>query len=781
MPTTLDMPLLVRDAGASGPDVVQFGPSTIDLPVVARQAVAFGPTITRPAAVLAPGVATPPDITVELWDDTNSTQLDADVGGILGTREWDDDPLDLGQAQLAVPTRHSAEVAAADELAADRVLRFRLHDQPAFAGLIRRSMTIETAKLPGDRRRTVYADDLRCILDDAGIRPAAGTLPSPLRTFNWGSPEYDTSSWPFAHVQQTVTSFSHQIPNTQPPWFTPWLPPDGWPNIFTSIIAPRPQRSLAARTALFTRTWTPTATGLYHFWIAAASRIKRFMLNGIDIPGTENAPEVNAWIVPFTATVPLTAGIPVKIGIEVEKDALPSLAGFPGTLPAWQTQHILSGLVYFLPQGNRTVLTDSLIRLRTDGTWRVLDNPSEYPAPTHGRIVRQLVTEAQNRVALPSQLELGFDDDFDSNGEAWEPGREIAVRLTDRVWQYLAQSHSRGYSSRMRWAGLTLDCYNPGSEGAATGISLTGSNALVRLERHRREKRPNVLWVEWGGGPSFEVVDTAGVAADSRRIEASISLADLRDRSAAVATARAELTRIRAGGQSVQADTRPARTALGVAAYGGYRPLDRVELPGSEPAQVRRIWVREEDTSGRAVARPDLFSRSEMEADRVAAMLERGVPGTVDGQARTATPSRWPELGIVAGFVQRYPIAGFGQTTLVTEDENPERGVSTEDDFEAPVRLCWISMKLLRPPVSGWVVVEMRRDGGTLLQMFAGPGDFSTVWFAQQWTFRENQALNFALISKGEGDPAAFGLQVKVIAVYAAPERVRPTGRLPWV
>lgn len=774
MAILLDVPAVTRTAIAYGPDDLQLGPSILDVPVVGRQAVAYGARITNPTSIVAAAAGTTqtPDLAMSLWDEANTTQIAASIKRVLGSLNWQDDPLAVGEGTFEVPTRNDAERTAADALTPGRVVRITYRGQPAWpARILAPQNDVELARLQGDLRRTIRIADMRSMLQDVKVNPANGVGARPtseLRTISWAGPEFDDSDWANAIEQQIVVSYSWVVPNTDPPWFTPWLPPDGWPVSETPVITTSYTRTLAAQRGLLREAYTVPTDGWYQMWVAAFFGAKIYV-DGLKVG--EGQPEpANMWLEPFvTEPFYLTAGEHI-FAVDLTKPSLPDVSFAPGTLGTVNLEHCMAFNLHRLDQGDQTVIGDDTVVLKSNAGWKRLHAPSVEPCPTFGRWFWLLCQEGIARDALPATLVRTFSDTHDSNGVPWPNTGPVTLRTSDDYDAVVAQAEELGYRVRFGYSGLTLNAYAPDSAGARTGVDVS----QLRREREVRRQRPNRLVVSWRGGQTV-VEDVAAQTAVGRVIEDDLQLADVETEEQAVGIAEAKLAAWASADQSVRIQVDPSPAAAAVAPYVAYRPLDYVNLSVSEEAQVARHTVTE-DRTGQATIVPTLYTRSESQMRALDAKLARGITGTLGGESRTATPTRWLDSGISGGFAVRFNIAPFSTSNIVSYTEDPEKGRSDSERFDRPVRLTRLTFGAIGE-VTETVTVSMMKNGAKIDELFLLPGINNTVWLAMHHSFRANDELWFRVDDAGAG---AAIIGIYVVAVPASPAQVKPTGRLPW-
>lgn len=774
MAITLDTAAVTRTAIAYGPDELQLGNTPLDAPLVARQAVAFGGSLVSDAAIEAALAGFEgPELSCSLWDEDNATLIAADVTRVRGSHSFLDDPLAVGDGRLTVPTRNTSEETAADALSFGRVLRWQYRGQPAYPTRILAPETaVEQARLEGDRRRTVRVADLRSLFEEVKVAPLNGEGARPTgeqRTFSWASPEYDTSAWALAVERQIVVSYSWVVPNTDPPWFKPWLPPDGWPVANTPVISTTTVRSHAAQRGLLRTTYTPAQAGWYQLWCAAWWH-GRIYLDGYKIGEGEEFP-ADMWQEPFLTEPFYLSDDPHVFGVELSKPELPDVSWAPGTLGTINSEMSMAFNLHYLDDGASTVIGENTVVLRSDRTnWRRLHNPTVDPAPTFGRWFWRLCTEAQGRDAMPAGVTRSFTDTHDSNGRVWPNTGPTTVRTADTYEQVLAQMQELGYRARFRYSGLVLDAFAPDSAGTHTGVEVE----TVRRERSKSRPKANRLRVNYASG-QFSVEDTAAIAAAGKAIEDELQLADEKDYLRAYTTAQAQLEILAAGAESLTVAPNPAPAAAATAPYVAYRPLDWVKVNATDEAQVARIRVSE-DEAGKALLTPDLYSAPESTSRRLTTRLARATPGTIGGGAQTSTITRWLDSGIRGGFATRYTISPFSTREVVAFAADEERGRSSAEKFDRPVRLTRLKLGSVGT-VTSTVTVAVMKNAAKVDEMFLLPGIHNTEWLAMHHYFAAGDELWFRVDDAGAG---AYLLGVQVVAVPASPAQVKPTGRLPW-
>ena len=775
MAQTLAFPFLTpRALGA--PAALAFtavqGNKTAALPFINRapSVRGFFADTTPPAPV--PNSAPVPAISVQLFDTNNASAISTPTT-ILGSRKWQDSLDSISQGKIAMPYGTAADISATAGMTLGRHLRFTLGTTLAWTGRIVSTQVVETDIKDSDKVFEVTCLDVRSILDRATVYPqnGLGKIPaSDLRTFAWYSAEGSTTGWSTATPRSYAMSLAWRTPNTQPEWFEPWLPPDGWPIGSTIPIQGFVGRIAAAdvRTTLFKKTFTVASDGLYDLWLAMFSG-GRVYVDGIQLYDSKEYSD--SWRSPWRAMIDLTAGAHV-FAVELNHIAGPDLSALPGTLATVNREHCFALNLHSI-QSPQTVLTASTLVMASDTSWSALDNPAVIPNPTAGTVLITLINEAIARGSLPAGFTVGFSATVDSDGLGWPALDVFTVRVGDTIWDVCQQLQDLGYEFGMRAAGLTLDAFAFGRGGSSDAGLELGVN-LQAVTRDKRPPQPNTLICTYSGG-QFVSSDAAQVALFGI-IEAAFSIADVRDLASAQAVAAAQLELFAARTQSLSVSAIYA----GDIPYLNYRIGDTITLYKNsfafERLRLKTLDVSE-DSNGFVGLSFELASASETDADRIGQMLKRGVPGALAGLSKVATPSRWLADGGTSGLVQLYRVDGFSQGELVSYTEDPLKGQSTAEVFQRPVRLTYIKLSQLGTLTSAIQVIMLKNGAQIDVSMYIAAGEFTSTWLAMDHTFQANDQLAFRLVDKGAGGGQ---LSVQVWAAFASGEDVQPVGRLLW-
>lgn len=120
--------------------------------------------------------------------------------------------------------------------------------------------------------------------------------------------------------------------------------------------------------------------------------------------------------------------------------------------------------------------------LRSDHNWKVLQNPTQPPGFTPGRVVEILVAEAQARGAL-LDLQLDFDGNVDSDGESWPTIHDIGFPVGRKYRQVLAEMATSLVDWHMASSSPLLRMWNLAGAGQTRAASLGDANFLNLVHR----------------------------------------------------------------------------------------------------------------------------------------------------------------------------------------------------------------------------------------------------------------------------------------------------------
>ena len=451
----------ITGAGAAVAFTAPAGPATLnfDTLTTAAQAGSF--------QALASTAFSQPTLVIEAWDAANTT--------LLGTlddsfdRRFQDEFSGTGSASL------SMLATDADVSLATRTLRWKVGGTYAFASKVeqRRWATVARGE-EADQTVTLSGRGIVSEWDDAVVFPYGGINARPIsdqRGFAWWSPELSTAGWPSATVvHSTVSTLSRLAPPIPDPWFTPigYAPIND--NAGADWIFSGTPPLVQTGSNLFRTTFTSAAERVSIYY-TASSRC-RVWVDGIAIADWTTQPNEESFVTAFRATPLLSAGTH-HLAIEVDVQAwTPTLPGF--------TRGILSAAVY--GGGGRGTPYSSANRLvGTSSAWKSLFYPAVFPAPTPGKILSTLLSEAQARGALTGWT-LSCTDSVDSAGQPWPTDTAHVFRVGDTYLDVLNAMSDSSIEYRARPVGKVLDVYRRNTVTVAAPATYTAGSSLLAVE-----------------------------------------------------------------------------------------------------------------------------------------------------------------------------------------------------------------------------------------------------------------------------------------------------------
>ena len=411
---------------------------------------------------------TSPTLTVEAWDAANTT--------LLGTldesfdRRFQDEYSGAGSASL------SMLATDADVSLATRTLRWKVGGTYAFASRVeqRRWRTVASGE-EADQTVTLSGRGIVAEWDDAIVYPYGGITSRPLsdqRGIAWWSPELSTSGW--INATEVVPRVADLV-RVDPPIPDPWFVPSGWAAINDNDGADWIYSRFAAQgtltgSSLFRTTFTSSAERVSIYY-TASSRC-RVWVDGIAIADWSTQPNTESFVDAFRATPYLSSGTH-HLAIEVDTQAwTPTLPGV--------ARGLLLCAVY--GGGGRGTAYGSGNRLiGTTSSWKCLDVPAVFPAPTPGKIISTLLSEAQARGALTGWT-LSCTDSVDSAGQPWPSDTAHVFRVGDSLLTCLNQMSDVSIEYRAQPVGKVLDVYRKSTVTTASGQTFTAGSNLTALE-----------------------------------------------------------------------------------------------------------------------------------------------------------------------------------------------------------------------------------------------------------------------------------------------------------
>jgi hypothetical protein len=408
-----------------------------------------------------------PTLTVEGWNSANNTLVTTFDESF--DRQFQDGLSDTGSGQLTM----LATDPTLDDGAG--VVRFKVNDTYAFAVRLERKQ-LRTVALGEEADQVVELAGRGLVAEweDAVVYPYGGLSQRPIsdsRAFTWASPELSTTGWPAAITELNGLSTQDKI---DPPLHAPWFPPLGWPSndLAPSWIWSRGQNSttMPAGSSLFRATFTAASTGRVSIFYTADSRC-RVWLDGVLLSDWTSQPNERSFLNAYRSTPMVSAGTHT---IAIEGDSQAWLETLPDQIRGIVVCAVYSG-------GVGGTFDSSSRLLKTDSSWKCLDYPTVYPAPTPGKILSTLLSEAQARGALTG-WSLGCTDNVDSAGRPWPVDAAYVFRVGDTYLSVLKALADVSIDFRARPSGKVLDVWAKDTVTQTTGVEFTAGTDILELE-----------------------------------------------------------------------------------------------------------------------------------------------------------------------------------------------------------------------------------------------------------------------------------------------------------
>jgi hypothetical protein len=459
------MPSVTFDTltGSGGP--VDFTTSTA--PGQAYFDTLFTSAVAQAFRATASTTFAQPTLTVEGWNAANTAQICTFSNSF--DRQFQDGMSDTGSGQITLLDTD----ATLDDGA--NVVRFKVDDTYAFSiRLERKQLRSVAAGEESDQIVELAGRGLVAEWEDAVVYPYGGLSQRPIsdsRAFSWACPELSTDGWPVAVTELSGLSTQQQL---DPPLHAPWFPPLGWPSndLEPSWIWSRGQNStnMPAGSSLFRATFTAASTGRVSIFYTADSRC-RVWLDGVLLSDWTSQPNERSFLNAYRSTPMVSAGTHT---IAIEGDSQAWLETLPGSIRGIVVCAVYSG-------GVGGTFNSSSRLLKSDSSWKCLDYPTVYPAPTPGKILSTLLAEAQARGALTG-WSLGCTDTVDSAGQPWPVDAAYVFRVGDTYLSVLKALADVSIDFRARPVGKCLDVWIKDTVTQATGVTFTAGGDIVELE-----------------------------------------------------------------------------------------------------------------------------------------------------------------------------------------------------------------------------------------------------------------------------------------------------------
>jgi len=406
-----------------------------------------------------------PVLTVEMWNAANTSLVSSLASSF--DRGFQDELSSTGSGNCSV-------LASDPDAFTAGVLRYKLDDTYAFAARVERTEITYVSE--GEEANQIVSFNGRGLVsefEDAIVYPLGGTAARPIsdeRAFSWASPELSTTGWRPVTVAVAGVAIQDTL---DPPLHAPWFPPAGWPADLTpSWIWSRGQgvTSMPDGASLFRSSFTMPADGRASLFYTADSRC-RIWVDGILLEDWTSQPNERSFLFTHRATPYLTAGTHY---VAIEAESRPWLETISGV-----SRGIVLAAGYTGGVGG--TFNTSTRLFKTDSTWKCLDYPAVYPAPTPGKILSTLLAEAQARGALTG-WSLGCSNTADSAGRPWPVDAAYTFRIGQSYLDVLRQMADVSIDFSARPVGKVLDVYIKDTVLVATGETFSAGVNLTELQ-----------------------------------------------------------------------------------------------------------------------------------------------------------------------------------------------------------------------------------------------------------------------------------------------------------
>lgn len=716
---------------------------------------------------------------LEVWDPANTGHL-ADVE-ITGSANGRIPHSELGALTATV----GADTDAAEALRTiGNHVRLYLGDELVHTWLIEPESVSEQIVALDDADLTLTLE-LRSHAADlarAVAMPAGGweSLPrSSTRPFTWASLEVDTGldPWVDAVVLHPNLSVPWAVPQTDPPWFSPWLPPRGMPDNGASWLAPAEPDEITGhpvgRWGIVDDITIPTSD-LYALFVAADDAVTPYV-DGIRVGDPVQKPN-DQFIVPWVGCWLMSAGTH-RIGLAVEnfeRPDTPLVGTFGGpniTRVAWT--------VIRLPDGANTVLAPELVVANSgSGTARCIPfGVDPWPAPRHPHIARVLLEENQAEGRVPGWTVDAADLVMSDLTQADNPGDQFLAVGDDSVLSWLRTAHS---AASLDWlpdpAGKVLRLWNFGGLGdPAHPATYTGGGGGLTSLRRSPVPVVNAYVVNHRDGSTF-VRDDAAIEELGVEIPGTLNLQTL-DGPTAVAKARRILqvrSRQRASWEAaVEVD--PTGALAPYSAAGGPHVGDAPLWAG------RRLRLEQLDVGfegdGWPTFRPTLETREASQAELLDVMVDK-----LRGSTREATPLEGMNRGISAGEVQQVPDLDF---TMNVPSVGGDYSISRVKRYPEATRVWSLDLTQVRANHTNPTTVNLLRNGDVVAAVTLPVGFYHATALCWWVHFTDLDALQVECVdcdppgATTSDDVRWLGLSIR--GVKANPGQVNPRSvDTPW-
>lgn len=374
--------------------------------------------------------------------------------------------------ELDGPGSGSVTVHAADPDAAalqlDRVVRLEVDGVTAGAMIVR-EVEQQTVSQDEEAGRLLRASGpgLRGLLDEAVVYPAVGLarrVPIDERVFGWPAVDYPhEASWPYAVALEPVGSGPvWQLPGGVPiP--TDWpVTVDVWGAAAPWWIWGSPGSSSDAPPGVcyVRRSWLCETPGMHRIYVAADNILDLYVDGDLLIRRRTD----------FSRTT--YVDVDLDEGVHVIAARIQNWADDPP--PGGNPGGLLAAVMLVDQQGVEVALGDSTQGVGSpappEGRWRAIAYPSVEPGVTVGWMLRRLITEAQDRGAIP-EITPTWTSVRDSDGRRWPTVPIITTRVGQTIGEVIEELTDLDLVEVQVDGRLRMHAWMPGGRGSGTGPS----------------------------------------------------------------------------------------------------------------------------------------------------------------------------------------------------------------------------------------------------------------------------------------------------------------------